>query len=265
MKKLFTLFFSLAFYFSNAQSVAINNTSTVANSSAMLDVSSTSKGMLIPRMTTAQRTAILNTATGLMVFDTDTNSFWFYQAGWKELQSVSTNPWQKSGNNIYNSNSGNVGVGTSIPAQKLDVNGTAAATSVVIRSGGSVGDCLIRQDANGTIGFRKPVYGLGINYCISLNGIFPSQSRPAPTDSVTSVLGGDPYVGEIMMFAGNFAPKGWAFCNGQLLPIAQNIALYSLLGTTYGGNGVTTFALPDLRNAAPVHAGSNWLLGESNK
>ncbi|HEX5502327.1 MAG TPA: tail fiber protein [Thermomicrobiales bacterium] len=65
----------------------------------------------------------------------------------------------------------------------------------------------------------------------------------------------DPFLGEIRMFGGNFAPKGWAFCNGQLLPIAQNTALFSLLGTTYGGNGQTTFGLPDLRGRAPLHWG----------
>lgn len=65
----------------------------------------------------------------------------------------------------------------------------------------------------------------------------------------------DPFVGEIRMFAGNFAPRGWAFCNGQILSIAQNTALFSLLGTTYGGNGQTTFALPDLQNRSPMHLG----------
>ena len=63
----------------------------------------------------------------------------------------------------------------------------------------------------------------------------------------------DPYIAEIRMFAGNFAPSGWAFCNGQLLPIQQNTALFSLLGTTYGGNGQTTFGLPDLRDRSPIH------------
>lgn len=65
----------------------------------------------------------------------------------------------------------------------------------------------------------------------------------------------DPFIGEIRMFAGNFAPRGWAFCNGQILSIAQNTALFSLLGTTYGGNGQTTFALPDLQNRSPMHHG----------
>ena len=69
------------------------------------------------------------------------------------------------------------------------------------------------------------------------------------------------------MFAGNFAPRGWAFCNGQILSIAQNTALFSILGTTYGGNGQTTFALPDLRGRVPMHPGqgpglTNHTLGE---
>ncbi|MDR7316995.1 tail fiber protein [Brevibacillus nitrificans] len=66
---------------------------------------------------------------------------------------------------------------------------------------------------------------------------------------------GEPFLGEIRMFAQNFAPKGWAMCNGQLLPINQYQALFSLLGTTYGGNGQTTFALPNLKGRAPVHYG----------
>jgi len=75
------------------------------------------------------------------------------------------------------------------------------------------------------------------------------------------------YLASIMMFAGNFAPRGWAFCNGQILSIAQNTALFSLLGTTYGGNGQTTFALPDLRGRVAVSQGqgpglTNYALGE---
>src|SRR3981081_953895 len=65
----------------------------------------------------------------------------------------------------------------------------------------------------------------------------------------------EPFIASIFMFGGNFAPKGYAFCNGQLLSIAQNTALFSLLGTTYGGNGQTTFALPDFRGRVPIHAG----------
>lgn len=66
----------------------------------------------------------------------------------------------------------------------------------------------------------------------------------------------EPLLGEIKLFAGNFAPRGWALCDGQLLSISQNTALFSLLGTTYGGDGRTTFALPDLRGRVPIHAGN---------
>src|SRR5215813_7928273 len=65
----------------------------------------------------------------------------------------------------------------------------------------------------------------------------------------------NPFVAEIRIFAGTFAPKGWALCDGQLLPISQNPALFSLLGTTYGGNGTSNFALPNLQGSAPLQAG----------
>ncbi len=76
-----------------------------------------------------------------------------------------------------------------------------------------------------------------------------------------------PFIGQIMLFAGNFAPRGWALCNGQLLSISQNTALFSILGTTYGGDGVNNFALPDLRGRAPIGFGqgtglSNYDLGQ---
>jgi microcystin-dependent protein len=74
---------------------------------------------------------------------------------------------------------------------------------------------------------------------------------------------GEPYVGEIRMFAGNFAPNGWMFCDGQLLPISENETLFILLGTTYGGDGQSTFALPDLRGRLPTHMGNGFTLGEA--
>lgn len=85
---------------------------------------------------------------------------------------------------------------------------------------------------------------LGIYYCIALQGVFPSRSAA------------EPFIAEIMLFAGNFAPRGWAFCDGQLLSIASNTALFSLIGTAFGGDGRTTFALPDLRGRMPVHPGT---------
>ncbi len=71
-----------------------------------------------------------------------------------------------------------------------------------------------------------------------------------------------PYVGEIRMFGGNFPPLGWMFCEGQLLPISEYETLFQLIGTTYGGDGQETFALPDLRGRTPVHQGSGYIIGE---
>ena len=84
---------------------------------------------------------------------------------------------------------------------------------------------------------------LGVNHVIALVGLFPSRNS-------------EPFIAEIMMFAGNFAPRGWAFCDGQLLSISSNPALFSLVGTTYGGDGRTTFGLPDLRGRTAVHPGT---------
>ena len=84
---------------------------------------------------------------------------------------------------------------------------------------------------------------LGVYQCIALSGIFPSRNSA------------DPFIGEIMTVGFNFAPRGWAFCDGQLLSISQNTALFSLLGTTYGGDGRTTFGLPDLRGRVQIHPG----------
>jgi microcystin-dependent protein len=83
-----------------------------------------------------------------------------------------------------------------------------------------------------------------VSFIIALEGVFPSRN------------GTDPFIADIVMFGGNFAPRSWAFCDGQLLPIAQYSALFSLLGTLYGGDGRTTFALPDLRGRMPMHWGN---------
>jgi microcystin-dependent protein len=72
-----------------------------------------------------------------------------------------------------------------------------------------------------------------------------------------------PYVGEIRLFAGNFAPAGWMFCEGQLLPISENETLFQLIGTTYGGDGESTFALPDTRGRIPIHQGAGFILAET--
>lgn len=73
---------------------------------------------------------------------------------------------------------------------------------------------------------------------------------------------GEPFVGEIRMFGGNFPPSGWAFCQGQLMPISENDTLFNLIGTTYGGDGQETFGLPDLQGRIPIHQGPGFVIGQ---
>lgn len=113
---------------------------------------------------------------------------------------------------------------------------------------------------------------LGANLVLGtlfLSGLTSTQpiAPEAPVASSDEVFSSEPFLGQVTIFAGNFAPRGWAFCEGQLLPISQNTALFSILGTTYGGDGRTTFALPDLRGRAVMHPRqgpglSNYRLGQ---
>lgn len=99
---------------------------------------------------------------------------------------------------------------------------------------------------------------LALNYIIALQGTFPSRTAgdPGTKDPPAKPAGVEPFLGEIYLFGGNFAPRGYAFCDGQLLSINQNPALFAILGTTYGGDGRTTFALPDLRGRVPIGPGT---------
>jgi hypothetical protein len=135
MKQVIYFIFSF-FFFSTAfsQNVGINADGSPANNSAMLDVQSTSKGMLVPRMTTAQRTTIASPATGLLVYDTDTNSFWFYNGtAWAKMAAneVSGN-WNVNGTAIYNANSGSVGIGTSNPNSNASLDLGSSGRPVIL-------------------------------------------------------------------------------------------------------------------------------------
>ena len=141
-------------------------------------------------------------------------------------------------------------VGATGPQGPEGQQGEAGADGTTIVDGQAIGDVLTwggnswfaeqpAPDSN-----MQPY--LAVNYIIALVGVFPSRSSIH-----------DPTIGEITMFGGNFAPRNWAFCNGQLLSVASNTALFSILGTTYGGDGRTTFALPDLRGRVAVNSGGN--------
>jgi len=144
----------------------------------------------------------------------------------------------------------------------ITVTGNITTNTLTLNNVGVTGDFLIKDNTSTGVGSQKGMGGTGINYIIALVGLFPPSGGGG-------TLYSEQILGEVRMFAGNFAPSGWAFCNGQLLPITGNEALFSLLGTIYGGNGASNFALPDLRGSVPVHPGtslkgSDWSQGERN-
>ena len=164
---------------------------------------------------------------------------------------------------FYSSTSGytgNVGIGVLNPQQKLEVDGTVKADNIAVTQGNQYD--VLKKGAGSDITYNKGTKAVGLTYMIATQGIFPSQPPGNPTYNTT-------IIGEIRLFAGNFVPAGFLACNGQLLSINNYQTLFSLLGTQYGGNGTTTFALPDLRGAVPVGSGTPangaaWTIGEVN-
>lgn len=119
--------------------------------------------------------------------------------------------------------------------------------------------------------FLKKAAALFLGFGVAGGGLSKifARTNKNNNNAMSPMFSDSPFIGSIAMFAGNFAPRGWAFCNGQLLPISSNTALFSLLGTTYGGDGRTTFGVPDLRGRAPIHSGqgaglSNRRLGDKS-
>ena len=147
----------------------------------------------------------------------------------------------------------NVGIGTTIPTENFQVAGTTKTNMRTIATGVNPSDLLIISNPQGQVSIRKEHPGLGINYIIALEGAFPAQGPP-------QVQG--PMIGEIKIFTGGNPPYGWAFCHGQLLPAADYPVLFQVIGTTFGGDGRKSFALPDLRSAVAVGVGFGGYLGE---
>ncbi len=201
---------------------------SVPNSRSMLEIKSTTKGFLPPRMTVAQRATLASSLTkaerGMIVLDSLTSKQYYWDsAKW-------TNTKIKPGRPI-----------------KL------ISDSLVLNPGTAAGDLLSWDGINWISKHPAPAHFtynvdllqpyLAMNYCISAFGVFPSQNDY-------------PFVGEIRILGFNFEPVGWYKCDGQLLSIAENDVLFALIGTTYGGDGQTTYAVPDLRGRKPIHKGS---------
>jgi microcystin-dependent protein len=134
---------------------------------------------------------------------------------------------------------------TTLWNNKMDVDVNAGANELITFDGTNwVAKGAKVYNSGGSLAQNNMQPWIAVNYIIALDGTFPSRSST------------NPLIAEIIMFAGNFAPRGWALCNGQILPIAPNSALFSLLGTTYGGDGRTTLALPDMRGRTVIHPGT---------
>jgi microcystin-dependent protein len=227
-------------YQTNAQSTTI----TPGNNQPSLTATSTNNGLIVPKITLtaslASASPVTNPAAGLLIYNVGNNvaKGFYYWTG---------TAWQY--------------LATAIPfSTTTPINITS--NNIKLNSGTAFGQ-LLTWDGNHwintnpklsqSIDNRQPY--LTLNFCIALQGIFPSRN------------GIDPFIGELAIFSFNFAPKRWAMCNGQLLPINQNQALFSLLGTTYGGDGRVNFALPDFRGRIPIGMGqgsglSNYELGQ---
>jgi microcystin-dependent protein len=203
---------------------------TTPDPNSILQVSSTSKGVLIPRLTPAQMTTLATTLTtnetGMLVTNASTGKL----MGWTGTAFT---------------DAGNLTANTPLSV--------SATNQVSINPGTAAGDLITWDGLNWVNMQPAPQHFtfvvsnlqpyLAMNYCIALQGIFPSRN-----DAV-------PFVSQVQLFPFNFAPTGWAMCNGQLLPISQNTALFSLVGTIYGGNGTSNFALPNLQGRVSIGFG----------
>jgi microcystin-dependent protein len=213
---------------------------TTPDPQSILDIVSTQKGLLLPRLTSAQQATlagILNSAeTGMLIRDSITG---------KVLCWAGTT-WKDASGSLLTASS------------PLSIS---SVDTVALNPGTKVGD-LITWDGTNWVNMQPAVQHftitednrqpfLTLNYCIALNGIFPSRNTS------------EPFVAEIDLYAFNFAPKGFALCNGQLLAINQNAALFSLIGTYYGGNGTTTFELPNLQGRVAMSQGNGYVQGQT--
>ena len=108
----------------------------------------------------------------------------------------------------------------------------------------------------GTRSYTNMQPSLGLNYMVNLQGLFPPRNLTDGEPNSGELASSDPYIGSVSIFGGSFAPRGWAAADGQLLAINSNQSLFAILGDTYGGDGRTTFALPDLRGRVPIHSGA---------
>jgi len=242
MKKIITPILLFYFAISGLQSVSAQTGigTTTPDPQAILDITSTQKGLLLPRLNPTQQATLAltltNAQTGMLVRDSTSGKILCWaDTTWKDASGIGLT------------------VSNPLSISTLD--------TIALNPGTGSGD-LITWDGNNWINMqpatqhfsitadnRQPF--LTLNYCIALVGVFPSQNSS------------EPFLSEIEIYGFSFPPKGFAFCNGQLLPINQNAALFALIGTFYGGNGITTFALPNLQGRVAMHMSTGFPIGQT--
>lgn len=243
MRSIFTLLLIIAIASQHALAQTGIGTTT-PDPNAILDITSTTKGFLLPSLSAAQQATLaasLNAGEmGMLVRDAATGKpVYWTGTGWKDasgLTITATAPLAVSSINTISLNPGTR-------------NG-----DLITWDGTNWINMQPAQHFSITADNRQP--WLAVNYCIALVGVYPSRNSSQP------------FLSEIELYAFNYAPVGFATCNGQLLPINQYAALFTLLGTAYGGNGTTTFGLPNLQSRVPIGVGqaaglSNFVLGQT--
>ena len=243
----------------NNAGVSISTANTVADNSALLDMSSNNKGILIPRMLSTERTAILSPAKGLMVFDNTTSTFWFYNGTvWTEMTSGGTGNWNLLANDIYNSNTGNVGIGASTPSAKLTVNGDAIINTG-LRVGISTNDAKLVVVGNGSTSSSSTM--------ILKNNLQDTLIRLQ--DNGRMSIGYNGSLGRPLNIGGdgiNFYTATKTF-GGAVFPTDTTLVLWSnsgannylVLQPVWGNTGIGTFT-PN----AKLHVNGTMLMGTSS-
>lgn len=251
MKKIFSIIAAITItQFSFAQNVGIGT--TIPNPSAQLDVTSTTKGLLIPRMTLGERTHIFAPATGLMVYETTSNSFWFYNGSvWSQIGAGGASPWTLSVNDIYNNNPGNIGIGTSTPNSKAILDISSTNKGLLIPSMTTTQRLAISSPPNGLLVYDTEKNEInqytGSNWSAILNGTYwlrPITSRKRITNTQDSVG------------IGTISPSEWLDVDGNIrsrnnLLVDNNVIT---AGNVNGGSFTTTGGI--------TAAGNSFLVGE---
>jgi hypothetical protein len=203
----------------------------------------------------------INEPPGVWLYKVD-NSTQLCFIGTQNNQNVGFYGGVKGWGLIYDAVNSRVGIGNNTPATALDVTGTTSTTNLILSgtNTGNTNDFLIKSNSTGLVSARKGHGAQALHYMICTNGIFVGPNSPGNIEFA--------WLAEVKLFAGNYVPLGWLPCDGRLLSIADNSALFAILGIEYGGNGTTNFAIPDLRGATPVGfgtpggGGNTWGLGE---